>query len=318
MLINIDSVIPNLALAKIAMYHEGLGDEVIWDMPLIKADKTYVSCVFDYNRHRCGEWEGKAKIGGSGYSLEVKLPPEIDAIKPKINYGFTTRGCIRNCPFCIVPRKEGKIRIEGDIYDIWDGKAKLLTLMDNNILALPEHFKLICGEIKKENLMVDFNQGLDCRLLTEELALCLKSIRLDELRFAFDDISIYPAVERTVALLGKVGLPKARWYVYADENFDSALERLLILKRLGQRTYLMRDRRIYHWPKFIALARWGGHMPMLTKKDFYDFLEYHRGNDIFRNSDEKMFDFSETRAQKLLSLEPEQTFAEKYSLGKSK
>ncbi|GAH92586.1 unnamed protein product, partial [marine sediment metagenome] len=84
------------------------------------------------------------------------LRPEIEEMKPKINIGFTTRGCIRKCPFCIVPEKEGKIRVVGDIYDFWDREGTELIILDNNILALPEHFKMICTQLKQENLKVDF------------------------------------------------------------------------------------------------------------------------------------------------------------------
>ncbi len=271
-IIDIDSKIPNLALEKIALYHHQQGDEVVWDMPLVQADKIYVSCVFDWNKYKCAQWEGVAEIGGSGYSLEKTLPPEIDTVRPKINLGFTTRGCIRNCPFCIVRQKEGQIRAVADIYDLWDGKAKDVVLLDNNILALPEHFKLICNQLRKEKLRVDFNQGLDCRLFTEEIAQELKTISKVDTRFAFDSLEVYPAVVRAVKLIKKYKISQPRWYVYADENYESALERLLILKRLGQRTYLMRDKRVYDIPKFIILAQWGCHPPQLAKKDIHDLI----------------------------------------------
>ena len=126
-IINIDSKIPNLALKKIEKYHLDKGDEVIWDFPLIPSDKTYVSIVFSWNKEQAKQYPG-ADIGGSGYDLKKKLPPEIDKIKPRINLGFTTRGCLRKCYFCIVPEKEGVVRTEGDIYDLWDGKSKELTI----------------------------------------------------------------------------------------------------------------------------------------------------------------------------------------------
>ena len=178
LLINIDSVIPNLALKKLEKYYSDRGDDVKWDMPLYQtwADKIYVSCIFTKNKGDCKQWEGIAEIGGTGYDIYKKLPLEIDIIKPRINWGFTTRGCIRKCSFCFVPLKEGNIKIEGDIYDIWDGKAKDITVMDNNILALPDHFKLICSQIRKEKLRVDFNQGFDIRLLTDEFIKELKTI----------------------------------------------------------------------------------------------------------------------------------------------
>lgn len=266
MLVSIDSKIPNLALCKIEKYHKDRGDEVFWDFPLMRneMDKIYVSCVFDWNKDKCNDWEGIAEIGGSGYSLTKTLPEEIEKVKPKINLGFTTRGCIRNCYFCIVPKKEGMIKVEGDIYDLWDGKSKEVTILDNNILALPEHFKLICSQIKKENLRVDFNQGLDHRLLTKELCQTLLSVKNKELRFAFDHIGYKPMVLKAIKILKECGVGdwKTRWYVYVGENdtFESVYERMVILKENKQGVYVMRDRKVYDKPEFIALASWGNTM----------------------------------------------------------
>ena len=153
LLMNIDSTIPNLALKKIEKYHKRLGNEVFWDNELLRysVDLTYVSCVFTKNRSKCLEYENDpfVRIGGSGYDLSIKLPPEIEDEKPKINWGFTTRGCVRNCHFCFVPKMEGHIRVVGDIYDFWDQKSKLINVMDNNILALKDHFLHICDQIRK-------------------------------------------------------------------------------------------------------------------------------------------------------------------------
>lgn len=266
LLINLDSTIPNIATKKIEMYHINQGDTVVWNMELEKhiADKIYVSCVFDWNKYKCDEWEGIAEIGGSGYSLDKTLPPEIDSLQPKINLGFTTRGCIRNCYFCIVPKKEGKIKAVGDIYDFWDGKSKTITILDNNILALPDHFKTIIAQLRKEKLKVDFNQGLDHRLLTDELCRELVSVRHTELRFAFDDICYKPSVLKAIDILKKYGRDKfnTRWYVYVGEKdtFETVYERLAILKENKQGVYVMRDRKVYDKPEFIALASWGNTM----------------------------------------------------------
>jgi hypothetical protein len=94
LLINIDSKIPNLALKKIEKFHADKGDSVTWDMPLDinNADKIYVSCIFPANKYKCQVYKGKALIGGSGYDMYTKLPPEIDSIKPHINWGYTSRG----------------------------------------------------------------------------------------------------------------------------------------------------------------------------------------------------------------------------------
>lgn len=278
LIIDIDSKIPNYALSKVEKYHLDKGDEIMWNMPLARdwADRVYVSCVFEKNKKKCFDYEddNKCLIGGSGYSLSINLPEEIEATKPHINLGFTTRGCIRKCPFCIVPEKEGFIRVEADIYDLWDGISQDIILLDNNILALPEHFFLISKQLKKENLRVDFNQGLDFRLLTDEIWSELKTLRhLQEIRFAFDDISYKSKVLKALDLMKKNGIKdwQTRWYVYVGvkDNFESVFERLVILKEYRQGAYLMRDKEIYRKKEFIALAQYVNTMGAFKM----DFLE---------------------------------------------
>lgn len=263
LLINIDSIIPNLALKKIEKYHLDKGDSVLWDMPLAlnNVDKCYVSCVFPENRYKCLIFEEKAIIGGSGYDLSIKLPPEIESVKARINWGFTTRGCIRKCYFCFVPKMEGYIHVVGDIYDIWDSKSKKLVIMDNNILALPDHFKMICSQLRKEKLRVDFNQGLDHRLLTPELWQELQNLKhIHEIRFAFDDIAYEKSAIKALELItnGNNNDWKTRWYVYVGvkDTFQTVYERLEILRNYKQLAYVMRDKQVYGNPLWIALSSW--------------------------------------------------------------
>jgi hypothetical protein len=279
LLIDIDSKIPNLALKKIEKYHLDKGDTIIWNNELFRnsVDKIYVSCIFPENKYQCREWEGIAEIGGTGYDIHKVLPKEIEEVELKINWGFTTRGCIRKCPFCFVPEKEGKIRIVGDIYDIWDGVSKEIFIMDNNILALPDHFIKIAQQLLKEKLKVDFNQGLDHRLLTPEICEWLLKLRhIHEIRFAYDDIAYKPTVLKAIELLKSAGLRDwgSRWYVYVGEkdNFESVYERMKLLHQNKQGVYVMRDRKIYSEPQYIALSSWGNTMGAF-KKNLPELLE---------------------------------------------
>lgn len=287
LLINIDSTIPNLALKKIEKYHLDKGDEIIWDMALAfnLVDKTYISCVFPENRYKCLIFEGKVMIGGSGYDLTIKLPPEIESIKPKINWGFTTRGCIRKCPFCFVPEMEGYIHIVGDLYDIWDGRSKEVMIMDNNILALPDHFKKICNQIRTESLRVDFNQGLDHRLLTEELWQELLSLRhIHEIRFAFDDIAYKNTAIKALELITRNGTKnwQTRWYVYVGikDTFQTVYERLKILHDYKQLAYVMRDKAVHDNPTWIGLSSWAGE-PGKWKTEIQDL--FNANNDTMKS-----------------------------------
>lgn len=274
LLIDIDSTIPNLALKKIEKYHLDRGDEVVWNIPLMRfsCEKIYVSCIFTENKNDCNEWKG-AEIGGTGYDLNIKLPSEIDAIKPHINFGFTTRGCIRKCEFCFVPQKEGLIRVEGDIYDIWDGKSKEIILMDNNILALPKHFKFICGQLRKEKLKVDFNQGLDIRLLTDELAYELSTIRhISDIRFAWDNIKDENTIIKGIELLKKHKCKRGMFYVIVGFNstVEEDLYRFNVLKGLGQRAYCMRYETCKGNREYNDMSSW------VNQVRFFQSMTYER------------------------------------------
>lgn len=278
LIIDIDSKIPNYALAKIDKYHRDKGDSVTWNMPLMRytAGKIYVSCVFTKNKQLCDEWENQTNvmIGGSGYDLTVKLPPEIDIIKPRINTGFTTRGCIRKCSFCIVPEKEGGVHVVGDLLDLWDGKTKDIVLMDNNILALPEHFKMICKQARNNKLRLDFNQGLDHRLLTDELCGELKSISHVEYRFSFDNPSMYKSVDKAIRMLKTNGIKRSTWFVLVGFNtaYDEDISRLEYLKKQGQSVFVQRYETCYWKPEYIQMARWANQHGIFKKMTLKDFI----------------------------------------------
>lgn len=285
LLIDIDSKIPNLALAKIKKYHSDRNDTIYYNQSNMAwfVDKIYVSCIFKQNKNKAEYFKSfGAEIGGSGYDIYKKLPIEIEALNPKINLGFTTRGCIRKCPFCIVWKKEPELKVEGDIYDIWDGKSKNIILLDNNILALLKHFKLICSQLRKEKLRVDFNQGLDCRLLTEDIIKELKSLSHIEYRFAFDDIKLESIVKKTIRLLKKYNINRCNWYVLVGFNstLKEDLYRCNLLKKYNQNAYIQRYETCYSEQKYILLARWVNQHHIFHTHTWNEFLDkdrkYHR------------------------------------------
>ncbi|KKK63529.1 hypothetical protein LCGC14_2993350, partial [marine sediment metagenome] len=223
--------------------------------------------VEEYQRHR-----PDIIVGGTGYDYMIKLPPEIDSMQPKINYGFTTRGCIRKCAFCFVPASEGAIRPTGDIYDIWDGKAREIELLDNNIMALPEHFETICKQAMQLKIKIDFNQGLDYRFLTSLFIYLLKRVTVAEPYFAFDNPAEFRAVDKAITLLQQNGMKRTVWFVLVgfDTTLKQDLERLNHLKERGQRAYVMRYSRDR---KYIPLARWANQRNMFAGTTFEQFCK---------------------------------------------
>lgn len=284
-LLNIDSKLPNIALHKIAMWYEQRGDEVLWGSPMdiYSADKVFASCIFTKNKHKVENLIGLRSdiiAGGTGYDLTVKLFPGIEDMKPKINYGFTSRGCIRECPFCLGWQSEGYIKATGNIYDIWDGEANLITLLDNNILALPDHFGMICQQLIKESLGVDFNQGLDIRLLTPRICELLSQVKLNDLRFAFDSPSLESIIRSKLELLRQYKINKAPMvYVLVGFNttFDEDLHRLNVLRELNCRAYVMRHENTPKEKRYRRLTDWANQFWTFAKYDFETFcVEYEK------------------------------------------
>ncbi len=240
---------PNLALMKLSAYHKAKGDEVYLNFPLRQPDITYASCVFTWNAKGRTTVPNGAIVGGSGIDLKAELPPEVEHIMPdyslypNINFsmGFTSRGCIRKCKWCIVNEKEGGIRLVARIYEFWNRQHRKIVLLDNNLLAAP-NWRQTMEDLIAEGLEVDFNQGLDIRLLNEESISYLKRVKAKELRFAFDHIGYEKAVREGIELLlaNGVGSRKLRFYfLYSFADDDMCVERVKILASYNVEVYPM-------------------------------------------------------------------------------
>jgi len=269
-IVAVDSKIPNLALMKLAAWHKAQGDSVKLYEPLFdKPDRLYASKVFDFTSDYAYFPDGVELVrGGTGYDLTAELPAEAEAMFPDYELfgcdyaiGFTTRGCIRLCPFCVVPRKEGMIRAVGDIHDFWRGQEQLM-LLDNNLTALPERFELVVGQLIKERVKVDFSQGLDIRLLTLEMARQLAQVRLwKRIHFAWDDAGIERSVRLGIEILkqGGVSLHDVTFYVLIGYNStpEEDLHRVETLRALNVNPFVMPfDKQDRYQRRF---ARWVNH-----------------------------------------------------------
>jgi radical SAM superfamily enzyme YgiQ (UPF0313 family) len=270
---NLEPKYKNLALEKIRKYYTNNGIQVedYLETDYGKYDKVYCSSVFDFTNK--SYVTDDMICGGSGFNLITVLPPEIEEVKPKLNFGFTSRGCIRKCPFCIVPQKEGKFKMVGDIYDLWDRKSKDITLLDNNILANEKHFEEICKQIKDNKLQVDFNQGLDIRLLNNENIKWLKGIKHKEYKFAFDNIKDEKVVRKGIKLLKKHKLKRSTFYILTGYNtaYKEDLYRANILRGLKQNGFIQR----YNYTKdkiLSIIARWVNQHGCFHKMTFKEFV----------------------------------------------
>ncbi len=122
--------------------------------------------------------------GGTSYKNYGSLLEEVEktipdySIYPQADYAieFLTRGCVRDCPWCIVPRKEGWIRPTAAWEEIKRSNSDRIIFLDNNVLACDHGLQQI-EAMGGKRVWVDFNQGLDARLITPETAALLARLQ---------------------------------------------------------------------------------------------------------------------------------------------
>ena len=267
-LIDVDSHnFPNLALMKISAYHKAKGDSVEWAIPMLKYDIVYRSKVFDYtpDENTCIQCEQLIK-GGTGYDLQNKLSDEIEMMFPDYSlynitdtaYGFLTRGCPRNCPFCIVGEKEGLKSVQvAELWNFWNGQ-KEIKLLDPNITAFKECDRLF-QDLIDSKAWIDFTQGLDIRLMTDEKANLLNRMKVKMLHFAWDnyEFSTYEKLKKYRPLF-KYDSRKLKVYVLTNFNttIEQDLERIYKLRELDYDPYIMIYKKWNAPKKIKQMARW--------------------------------------------------------------
>ena len=275
---------PNLALMKISRFHKYKGDAVEWVNHFETYDKVYLSKVFTFTPDIYTVIQADEIIrGGTGYDATIELPPEIDNCTPDYSLypgfshalGFITRGCPRKCEWCIVPKKEGNIYLYGDIKKILNGR-KSIVLMDNNILALKNHCDIL-AKIIEIGCAVDFNQGLDARLLTDESAKLLSKIKwIRYIRFAYDTKEQLTPLLRSIELLNKYGVKNSKIFVYcllreindSYERIDKAKE--LKINPFAQPYHDFTSKQIIpQWQ--LDMSRWCNDKAIFKMCDFKDY-----------------------------------------------
>lgn len=307
LLIDADSTIPNIALGKLSTYYKRLQCAVDFRSLHIpyypnkkrithmidtkEYDKVYCSAIFDGSTNYIkGD---NIEYGGTGYSLDKSLPQDIESMEVDYSlypdndtsYGFITRGCIRNCAFCVVPHKEGRIHQVSTITDIV--RHKKVKFLDNNILAFAGHL-VILEELITKNIKCQFNQGLDIRLVTADNSKLLSRLHyLGEYTFAFDDWSYLSMVERGMSYLqwAKDWQLKFFCFVSPDMKLENVIRRVEWLRNHKQLPYIMRH--ISCWdsaysPFYVDLAAWCNQPNLFKKMDFAVFMKRRHPNNSKR------------------------------------
>jgi len=319
LLLDVDSTWGNPVLMKLSRYHKNCGRDVSlirlkkeWrrrsgspvnleiNSPMKKFDKAYISCIFKWNAVRARsisimlQTMGiEVELGGSGVSFDKVLPDKIERLMPDydlydLDYsmGFLTRGCIRKCPWCIVPKKEGHMKRGSELKEFLDPRHDKLMLLDNNLLAHPEH-KDFLMELLDRRVQVCFTQGLDIRLVDKENAKLLKHIRYRDtefktprLYFSWDLLQIEDDVMKGIELLKQTGIHPNRQFFYilsgfnvksCDYTWDYFLQnewyRFETLKKMGVLPFVMIYNNRTDIPLLRSFARWVNWMFMAKKKD---------------------------------------------------
>ena len=222
----LDTCFPNIPLMKISAFHKSKGDLVEWYSPMFGGhyDRVYISRVFSFTQPYEYFINADEVIrGGTGYAITLKngreifnksvdtmLPEEIEHIYPDYSlyfnetldfengkltkigikhrqtaYGFMTRGCPRGCDFCHVKDKEGLCSVKvADLSEFWRGQ-KCIEICDPNILACKDCIEIL-GQLIDSKSKVNFNQGLDIRMMTDLKATMIEDMRTETLHFAWD------------------------------------------------------------------------------------------------------------------------------------
>lgn len=287
-LLAVDSTYPNLALMKISAYHKARGDNVEWYNSFCHYDKVYTAKIFSFSR----DYEyyvnaDQIEKGGTGYDIKKVLPIEIDRIVPdydlynvdkNLAYGFLTRGCPNHCKWCVVPEKEGKIAPYMDIEEIAVNGRKNIILMDNNVLASEYGLQQI-EKIVSMGLRVDFNQGLDARLVTDDIARLLARVKwIKRIRFGCDTPGQIAEVERAARLIDKHGY-RGEYFLYCIlMEFKESFYRVNYWKGVNRRFVphcqpyrdINNPRQIIpQWQK--DLAHWADRKELYMSCEFKDF-----------------------------------------------
>ena len=243
---------PNIPLMKISAWHKAHGDDVEWYDPMFSGhmDKVYMSKVFSFTPDYMYPIDADViEKGGSGYCIKLvdgkevydkekdkNLPYEIEHIYPDYSiyptltkdtaYGFLTRGCPRGCGFCHVASKEGRCSYKvADLSEFWRGQKKIM-LCDPNIPACPQHMELL-QQLADSKARVEFNQGLDIRLVNDRNLEIIKKIKLESIHFAFDRWQDKDIIEPKLREFAKkTGFNRSRGHVmvYILTNFDTTIE----------------------------------------------------------------------------------------------
>lgn len=231
-----------------------------WEM-IPEHDEVHVSCTFTWDKTYCQElvyqWEAATdkpvKLGGVAFGSPAEdFTPGL-YIKPNII--FTTRGCNNACPWCIVPKLEGRLK-ELPIYPgNW--------IQDNNFLQASRAHKEKVFEMLRTQKRICFKGGLEADLVDDHFVDNITSLRIEELWLACDTDASLPAFKRACEKLRRAGFSREKIKCYAlsyDKDMDKDEARLRQIYEAGAMPFMQlyrdfTDKKTEYGPEWNAFAR---------------------------------------------------------------
>ncbi len=272
---------------KLSSWHKAQGDTVKWAQEFEHYDVLYKSKVFTFSTERTFFVSADQIVkGGTGYrDYDTTLSVEVEHSCPDYSlypayraaYGFLTRGCPNRCPWCVVPRKEGVIRPHAELSE-FIADRKHAILMDNNVLA--SDFGLLqIEEIVRRGIRVDFNQGLDARIIAQnpDIARLLSRVKwMNFIRMAYDHAANEEPVMRAIENLKAAGVKPYRMFFYVlIKDVEDALRRIEQLRSVGAQPFAQpyRDFELNtrSTKEQRRLARWCNHKAIFNSVKFEDY-----------------------------------------------
>ena len=320
---------PNLVSMKLSGYHKELGNDVELKLDyedLQLYDKVFISKVFtDTPIDESVLNLPNVEYGGTGffYDKAPKLPYEVEHQMPEyhlydewvqqrldeggnrndfkyyLDYsiGFVTRGCFRQCQFC-VNKNYKKVEVHSPLDEFIDYSRKKICLLDDNFFGCPG-WKDILSQLQATGKPFQFKQGLDERLLTDEKCEMLFKSKYDgDYIFAFDNVADYELIERKLQLLRKYTEKYPKFYVFCgfdrEDKWDDEFwkqdifdmfKRIELLMKYHCLPYIMRFNRYLESPYqgvYKTVAAWCNQPSFFKKKSLREF-GIVSGSDSARN-----------------------------------
>lgn len=274
-LVNIEPKIENTAYMQISQYYKNKGASVEWYSPLFHREyaKIYCSSLFTFTSKKLVTLD--MVCGGTGFEEKVKtrLPPEIETTdldyslypKCKTSYLWFSRGCIRACPFCVVPKKEGPL-IPVEPKNL-NPNGVYVSVMDNNPTANPHFFKVIEYLLRLDQ-PIDFQSGVDVRTFSDKIGEALKRLRYWNYFHTAWDNPRENLTDKFEHLMQYI--PKSRIMVYVLIGYWSTPEedlyRVTELRKRGLSPWAMPYNKKDPYQK--AFERWCNRHPGCEWKDY--------------------------------------------------